>query len=63
MARAVGELDVVRRALLVALAVAIGEATGGRITGRESGAGVIVVATGAARANTGAGVSSEGKGG
>ena len=62
MARAVDGTGVVRRALLVALAVAIGEAMGGRITGRESGAGVIGAAMGD-RANTGAGVSSEGKGG
>jgi hypothetical protein len=42
--------------------LAMGEATGGRITGRESGAGVMGEAMGA-RAYTGAGVSSAGKGG
>ena len=39
MAKAVG--GVVRRALLLPLEAAMGEATGGRITGRESGAGVM----------------------
>ena len=62
VAKAVAGVGVVRRALLVALATAMGEATGGLITGRESGAGVMGAAKGA-RANTGAGVSSEGKGG
>ena len=47
---------------LVLLPAAMGDATAGRITGRESGAGV-TVAKGAVRANAGAGVSSDGSGG
>ena len=62
MAKAVAGAGVARRAVLVTLAAAMGEATGGRITGRESGAGVMGEATGD-RANTGAGVSSAGRGG
>jgi hypothetical protein len=53
-------MGVARRALLVTLAM--GEATGGRITGRESGAGVMGEAMGA-RPYTGTGVSRAGKGG
>jgi hypothetical protein len=41
VAKAVAGMGVARRALLVTLAAAMGEATGGRITGRESGAGVM----------------------